>query len=86
MKYTKQLVITCILLSATVFATKACDICGCGVGTYYLGILPDFNKRFVGLRYQHKQLTTHLGPTGNRTPITADETYESLERSEEHTS
>lgn len=58
---------------------RACDICGCGVGSYYLGILPDFNKRFIGLRYQHKSLLTHLGPTGNRTPITADETYQSME-------
>lgn len=59
--------------------SKACDICGCGVGSYYIGILPDFNKRFIGLRYQHKSLLTHLGPTGNRTPITADETYQSME-------
>ncbi|SEK19348.1 transporter family protein [Parapedobacter koreensis] len=79
MKYTRKIVITCILVSATTLATKACDICGCGVGSYYLGILPDFNKRFIGLRYQHKLLTTHLGASGNRTPITADETYESME-------
>lgn len=57
----------------------SCDICGCGVGSYYLGIMPEFNKRFVGLRYQHKTLETHLGPTGNRTPISADETYQSME-------
>ena len=37
---------------------KACDICGCGVGSYYLGILPEYNKRFIGLRYQYKTLTT----------------------------
>lgn len=69
------------ILSLTMMGpiAMACDICGCGVGSYYLGILPDFNKRFAGLRYQHKLLTTHLGPTGNRTPITSDETYESLE-------
>ncbi|HKG05590.1 MAG TPA: hypothetical protein VKB19_03995 [Pedobacter sp.] len=60
-------------------AVKACDICGCGVGSYYLGILPEYNKRFIGLRYQHKQLSTHLGPFGERSPITADETYQSAE-------
>lgn len=59
--------------------SRACDICGCGVGSYYIGILPQFNKRFVGLRYQHKTLTTHLGPFGERTPITADETYQTAE-------
>lgn len=58
---------------------KACDICGCGVGSYYLGILPEYNKRFIGLRYQYKTLTTHLGPSGERSPLTADETYQSTE-------
>ncbi|MGJ1411828.1 transporter [Sphingobacterium thalpophilum] len=60
-------------------SSRACDICGCGVGSYYIGILPQFNKRFVGVRYQYKSLQTHLGPTGNRTPISAEETYQSLE-------
>ena len=66
-----------VLLSLTV--SRACDICGCGVGSYYLGILPEYNQRFIGLRYQYKTLLTHLGPTGERTPITADETYQSTE-------
>jgi hypothetical protein len=57
----------------------ACDICGCGVGSYYLGILPEYNKRFIGLRYQHKTLVTHLGPSGERTPLTTDETYQTAE-------
>ncbi len=57
----------------------ACDICGCGVGNYYLGILPDFNKRFIGIRYQTNVLQTHLGPEGQRTPLTADEHYQIAE-------
>lgn len=68
-----------LLLVISQLPAQACDICGCGVGSYYLGILPEYNKRFVGLRYQHKTLTTHLGPTGNRTPLTSDETYQTLE-------
>lgn len=67
-----------ILLSSPL-ALLACDICGCGVGSYYIGILPEYNKRFVGLRYQHKTLQTHLGPQGNVTPLTTDETYQSAE-------
>ncbi|SEB21044.1 Putative MetA-pathway of phenol degradation [Pedobacter hartonius] len=31
------------------------------------------------MRYQYKSLRTHLGPIGERTPITADETYQSAE-------
>jgi hypothetical protein len=69
-----------ILFIAAMPATSwACDICGCGVGSYYLGILPDFSDKFVGIRYQSKLLTTHLGPIGNRTPLTSDETYQSME-------
>lgn len=73
-----KLIITIGLLTATL-GTKACDICGCGVGSYYIGILPEYNKRFIGLRYQHKTLQTHLGPLGQVTPLTTDETYQTAE-------
>jgi hypothetical protein len=33
---------------------QACDACGCGVGSYQFGILPQQTKNFVGLRYQTK--------------------------------
>ncbi len=73
----KKTIILALLISP--LGLLACDICGCGVGSYYIGILPEYNKRFIGLRYQHKQLQTHLGPQGNITPLTTDETYQSAE-------
>lgn len=73
----RNTIILAILLSP--LSLMACDICGCGVGSYYIGILPEYNKRFIGLRYQHKQLQTHLGAQGNVTPLTTDETYQSAE-------
>ncbi len=33
---------------------QACDACGCGVGSYQFGILPQQTKNFVGIRYQQK--------------------------------
>ncbi len=60
-------------------AAKACDICGCGVGSYYLGILPEYSQRFAGLRYQFKTLSTHLGPDGQATPLSTEEVYQSAE-------
>jgi len=74
----KKIIIGVFLLALS-FPALACDICGCGVGSYHIGILPEYNKRFLGLRYQYKSLQTHLGPTGERTPLTADETYQSAE-------
>lgn len=71
--------ISLLLFLLSPLSLLACDICGCGVGSYYIGILPEYNKRFVGLRYQYKQLQTHLGPQGNVTPLTTDETYQTAE-------
>jgi hypothetical protein len=68
-----------LFLCLTSYSSFACDICGCGVGSYYLGILPDFNKRFVGFRYQHKTLMTHLGPGGKTSYLTTNETYQTAE-------
>jgi hypothetical protein len=64
-----------IAMLLTPWKLKACDICGCGVGSYYLGILPEFKKRFIGMRYQHKGLITHLNAAGGRSYLTTDETY-----------
>lgn len=46
----------------------ACDICGCGVGGNYMGILPQFNRNFGGIRYKDrifKHQDTPLSMSGN---------------------
>lgn len=68
-----------IFLLTGLYEAHACDICGCGVGNYYIGILPDFKKRFLGLRYQYKTLRSHLGPAGTTSYLTTDETYQTAE-------
>lgn len=74
----KKLLITLSLIIAFQ-SSEACDICGCGVGGNYIGLLPDFTKRFVGLRYQFNRLTTQLDINGNRTALSTDEKYQTME-------
>jgi hypothetical protein len=75
----KRLLLLVVILAACCYEGRACDICGCGVGSYYIGILPDFKKRFIGLRYQYKTLASHLGPGGTTSYLTTGETYQTAE-------
>lgn len=75
----KKLLTIIICLLVVGYETRACDICGCGVGSYYIGLLPDFKKRFLGVRYQYKTLRSHLGPGGSTSYLTTDETYQTAE-------
>lgn len=70
----KKTIITAILI-VLVFTGKACDICGCGVGSYYIGILPEFSKKIIGMRYRHNFLRTHIGVGGATTYLTTRENY-----------
>ncbi|MEP7317589.1 MAG: hypothetical protein ABI921_02575 [Panacibacter sp.] len=38
----------------------ACPICGCGVGNFYMGLLPNFQSKFIGVRYQYLHYHTQL--------------------------
>ncbi len=58
---------------------NACDICGCGVGSNYIGILPEFNRHIMGIRYRYNALQTHIGSGGAITYLTTKEVYRTAE-------
>jgi hypothetical protein len=74
----KKHIIIAIILIAPVYSI-ACDICGCGVGNSYIGILPDFNKKIIGLRYRYNSIFTHVGVGGATTYLTTNELYRTAE-------
>jgi hypothetical protein len=55
----KKILLT-FLSFVILFSAFACEICGCGVGNFYLGLLPHFNSKFFGIRYQYMRYHTQL--------------------------
>ncbi len=67
---------TIFALSLFTLPSLACEICGCGVGSNYIGLLPEFRKQIFGLRYRYNSMLTHLGVDGSRTYLTTNEHYQ----------
>ncbi|MCY7351019.1 MAG: hypothetical protein LH606_10160 [Cytophagaceae bacterium] len=56
-------------------SSLACDICGCGAGSSFLGIMPQTGRSFLGLRYRVKSYDSHL----NSQRLQTREVYQSAE-------
>lgn len=75
----KLTILLALLLPVAGRKAAACDICGCGAGSNYLGILPDFSTRILGLRYRGNAVMTHVGPGGSSSYLTTNERYHTAE-------
>lgn len=68
-----------IMMASGRVKVYACDICGCGVGNAYIGILPDFQQKVFGIRYRTNALLTHVATGGTASYLTTEEHYGTLE-------
>lgn len=75
----KKIILLLIVFCTTGSVSNACDICGCGVGSGYIGILPDFNTKIIGLRYRFSSIRTHVGIGGSSSYLTTSERYHTTE-------
>jgi len=55
----KKIIFLLIVLSSFI-SSRACDICGCGGSNFYMGLLPYFQSKFIGIRYHYMQYHTVL--------------------------
>lgn len=74
----KVFFISLALLAAHV--AMGCDVCGCSLGGSYFGILPQFNKNFVGLRWSQARFHAYMNHQSDYLkPETSNDTYQKLE-------
>jgi hypothetical protein len=66
-----------VVISLTAVDAVACNVCGCGVANYHYGILPQYTKNFIGVRYRHRSYQSTL-EAGHDAPF-SNETFQSAE-------
>ena len=49
----KVALVFALIASIGLLQTQACEICGCGVGNFYVGMVPKYGNQFIGMRYRY---------------------------------
>ncbi|MBT1704417.1 transporter [Chryseosolibacter indicus] len=73
----KRYIYTTIIILTFTSDVFACNTCGCGVANYHYGILPQFQKNFLGIRYRYRSYVSQL-EEGHFAPYSY-ETFQSTE-------
>lgn len=69
-----------IILSFVYQNTSACDVCGSSLGGNYLGILPQFGKNFVGMRWSQSHFSASMNHNSQYLgPEYSNDTYNKVE-------
>lgn len=72
-----------LLLAGAVLAVprdvRACDVCGCSGGGGYFGILPQFQRHFVGMRWQERVLDSYHPASSLEPAANARSTFRTLD-------
>lgn len=65
-------VLFCLIFTSKLYS---CDICGCANGFSFMGIMPQSNRSFVGLRYKYFSFNSHP----NSVYLKSQETFQQTE-------
>lgn len=65
-----------VALLAVQSGVSACDVCGCSIGGNYFGILPQFHRHFVGLRWSEQSFqSAHSKSAAEAGRFDSDESF-----------
>jgi len=56
----KKISLIILLLTGFFGPARACDVCGCGNGGAFFGLLPQSHSNLLGVRYRTKSFDSHL--------------------------
>jgi hypothetical protein len=75
----KKIITLFLLIVGCLQQAVACDVCGCSLGGNYFGILPLYNKNFIGLRWSQAKFYSYIAPTQNMSSQYSNDRYNKME-------